>query len=104
MLTISSYPENFGDLFEILGDKGRIFVGTGEFEKLTSEEFKEDLWELKKGTISGYGHKLVYEETYNKINNGKDTIIDANNACHSFAVAFGIKRSIERKRGIDIDK
>jgi len=102
MLTISSYPKNFGDLFEILGDKGRIFIGTGAFEKLTSEEFKEDLWELKKGTISGYGHKLVYEEAYNKINNGKDTTIDVNNAYHPFAVALGIKRSIEEKREIVI--
>ncbi|MEA2015258.1 MAG: Gfo/Idh/MocA family oxidoreductase [Actinomycetota bacterium] len=102
MLTISSYPKNFGDLFEFIGNKGRILIGTGAFEQLTSKDFKEDLQELKQPTLSGYGHKLVYEEVYDKIKNGKNTIIDVNDAYHSFAVAFAMRKSIEEKREIDI--
>lgn len=102
VITISSYPNNFGDLFEFIGDKGRILIGTGTFEELTSKDFKEDLQELKQSTLSGYGHRLVYNEVYDKIKIGKDTMIDVNNTYHSFAVAFALRQSIEEKREITI--
>lgn len=101
-MTISSYPKNFGDLFEFIGDKGRILIGTDAFGELTSKEFKDDLQELKQPTLSGYGHRLVYNEVYDKIKIGKDTIIDANNTYHSFAVAFALRQSIEEKREVTI--
>jgi len=101
-LTISSYPKNFGDLFEFIGDKGRILIGTGAFEQLTSKDFKEDLQELKQPTLSGYGHRLMYNEVYDKIKNGKNTIIDINDTYHSFAVAFAMRKSIEEKREITV--
>lgn len=100
VITISSYPNNFGDLFEFIGDKGRILIGLGAFEELTSKEFKDDLQELKQPTLSGYGHRLVYNEVYDKIKTGKDTIIDVNNTYHSFAVAFALRQSIEDKREV----
>jgi len=102
VITISSYPNNFGDLLEFIGDKGRILIGTGAFEELTSKDFKEDLQELKQPTLSGYGHRLVYNEVYDKIKIGKDTMIDVNNTYHSFAVAFALRQSIEEKREITI--
>ncbi len=101
-LTISAYPSNYGDLFEIFGDKGKIVIGTGSFSKLTSNKFKGDVTELKNSTLSGYGHKLVYEEVYDKIINGKSVDIDVNNVYHSYKVAFGIRESLETGKEVII--
>ena len=101
-LTISAYPGNYGDLFEIFGDKGKIIIGTGSFSELTSDEFKSSVKEFKSSTLSGYGHKLVYEEVYDKIINGKSVDIDINNVYHSYKVAFGIRESIETGKEVII--
>jgi len=101
-LTISAYPKNYGDLLEIFGDKGKIVIGTGSFSNLTSDEFKGEIEELKNSTLSGYGHRLVYEEAYDKIVNGKNVDIDINNVYHSYRVAFGIRESIEKGKEVII--
>ncbi len=100
--TISAYPGNYGDLFEIFGDKGKIVIGTGSFSELTSDKFKSGIKELENSTLSGYGHKLVYEEVYDRIINGKSVDIDVNNVYHSYKVAFGIRESIETGKEVII--
>ncbi len=102
MLTISSYPKNFGSLFQIFGTKGRITVGTGKFECLTTEELKQYLYELKYPTISGYGHSIVYSEVFDRLTHGEHTNIEAFNVIHSSLVAFALRKSIEEHKKIEI--
>ena len=101
-LTISAYPGNYGDLFEIFGSKGKIVIGTGSFENLTSDELKNYTMELKNSTLSGYGHRLAYESVYDKIVNKKEGVIDVNNVFHSFKVAFSVRESLETGKEVII--
>ncbi len=102
LLTVASYPKNFGSLIQIFGEKGRIMIGTGKFEDLTTNKFKEFLYELKYPTLSGYGHTLVYNEVFNRLELGMNTEIEAVNLYHSFAVALSLRASAEEKREIKI--
>ncbi len=101
-LTISSYPSNYGELFEFIGDKGKIAIGTGAFEHLTSEKLLTYMPELKRPTLSGYGHRLVYDEVYKALSGENIDSVSIKNTYHSFLVGLGIRKSLEENKEVII--
>jgi UDP-N-acetyl-2-amino-2-deoxyglucuronate dehydrogenase len=102
LLTISSGPRNYGELFEFIGSKGKIFIGTGNFTQLTSKNFVQFEEELKTSTLSGYGHTLVYKEIYNRIAKNTESEIELKNVYDSHKLAFAIRNAIIENRKITI--
>ena len=107
-LTISVNEKNMGDVIEIFGEKEKLIVGHGEFERLNHfPPFLQDSEEMfafdKNPTLSGKGHKLVYEEVARVLKGHGDSPIDARNVLHSSLVAEAMKKAIIEDREIEID-